>query len=112
MEDCEDVVSYAKNYFAIQYRVDYVNTDGNISYYYPDFIVKRDDNSIVIVETKGLEDLDVPLKMARLREWCVDINKVQNEVRYDFVFVDQSSFDKYRPKTFDALMSSFSEYKN
>jgi len=112
LEDCEDVVSYAKNYFAIQYRVDYVNTDGNISYYYPDFIVKRDDNSIVIVETKGLEDLDVPLKMARLREWCVDVNKVQNEVRYDFVFVDQSSFDKYRPKTFDALMSSFSEYKN
>jgi type III restriction enzyme len=112
LEDCEDVVSYAKNYFAIQYRVDYVNTDGNISYYYPDFIVKRDDNSIVIVETKGLEDLDVPLKMARLREWCVDVNKVQNEVRYDFVFVDQSSFDKYRPKTFDALMSSFLEYKN
>ena len=112
LEDCEDVISYAKNYFAIQYRVDYVNTDGNISYYYPDFIVKRDDNSIVIVETKGLEDLDVPLKMARLREWCVDVNKVQNEVRYDFVFVDQSSFDKYRPKTFDALMSSFSEYKN
>jgi len=111
LEDCEDVVSYAKNYFAIQYRVDYVNTDGNISYYYPDFIVKRDDNSIVIVETKGLEDLDVPLKMARLREWCVDINKAQNEVEYDFVFVDEKSFDKYHPKTFDALMSSFTEYK-
>ena len=111
LEDCEDVVSYAKNYFAIQYRVDYVNTDGNISYYYPDFIVKRDDNSIVIVETKGLEDLDVPLKMARLREWCVDVNKSQNEVEYDFVFVDEKSFDKYHPKTFDALMSSFTEYK-
>jgi len=112
LEDCEDVVSYAKNYFAIQYRVDYVNTDGNISYYYPDFIVKRDDNSIVIVETKGLEDLDVPLKMARLREWCVDVNKSQSEVEYDFVFVDEKSFDKYHPKTFDALMSSFVEYKD
>lgn len=112
LEDCEDVISYAKNYFAIQYRVDYVNADGNISYYYPDFIVKRDDSSIVIVETKGLEDLDVPLKMARLREWCADINNVQNEVDYDFVFVDQESFDKYHPKTFDTLMSSFKEYKN
>jgi len=112
LEDCEDVISYAKNYFAIQYRVDYVNTDGNISYYYPDFIVKRDDNSIVIVETKGLEDLDVPLKMARLREWCVDVNKSQDEVEYDFVFVDEKSFDKYHPKTFDALMSSFIEYKD
>jgi len=112
LEDCEDVISYAKNYFQINYRVDYVNADGNIRNYYPDFIVKRDDNSIVIVETKGLEDLDVPLKMARLREWCVDVNKSQSEVEYDFVFVDEKSFDKYHPKTFDALMSSFIEYKD
>ena len=112
LEDCDDVVSYAKNYFAVHYRVDYVNRDGNISNYYPDFIVKRNNKSVVIVETKGLEDLDVPLKMARLKEWCADINKVQNEVEYDFVFVDQESFDKYQPKTFDALMESFTEYKS
>ena len=44
---------------------------------------------VVIVETKGLEDLDVPLKMKRLREWCVDINKAQSDVHYDYVFVDE-----------------------
>jgi type III restriction enzyme len=49
--------------------------------------------------------------MARLREWCVDVNKSQSGVKYDFVFVDEKSFDKYHPKTFDALMSSFIEYK-
>ena len=96
----------------MQYRVDYVNRDGNISNYYPDFIVKRNNQSVVIVETKGLEDLDVPLKMARLKEWCADINKAQEDVEYDFVFVDQESFDKYQPKTFDALMESFTEYKS
>ena len=112
LEVCVDVISYAKNYFAVQYRVDYVNRGGNISNYYPDFIVKRNNKSVVIVETKGLEDLDVPLKMARLKEWCADINKAQNDVVYDFVFVDQESFDKYQPKTFDALMESFTEYKS
>lgn len=35
---------------------------------YPDFIVKRNNKSVVIEETKGLKDLDVPLKMARLKE--------------------------------------------
>jgi len=44
---------------------------------------------IFIVETKGQEDLDVPLKIQRLRQWCEDINRVQTEVKYNFVYVDE-----------------------
>ena len=44
----------------------YVNADGNISNEYPDFLIKLADKRVVIVETKGPEDLDVPLKMQRL----------------------------------------------
>ena len=66
LDKCSDVISYAKNSFAVNFKIDYVNADGNISNYYPDFIVKTDDGNIFIVETKGLQDLDVPLKMARL----------------------------------------------
>jgi type III restriction enzyme len=89
-----------------------VNADGNISNYYPDFLVKLSSKRIVIVETKGLEDLDVPLKMERLRQWCEDINRIQSDVDYDFVFVDQESFEKYGPKTFGALLQSFMQYKS
>ena len=64
LEDCDDVVSYAKNYLAVHFKLDYVNADGDISNYYPDFLVKLSDKRIVVVETKGQEDLDVPLKMA------------------------------------------------
>ncbi|MDP4030380.1 MAG: DEAD/DEAH box helicase family protein, partial [Gallionella sp.] len=67
LEKCDDIISYAKNYFAVNFRIDYVNADGNISNYYPDFIVKTSPKEIYIVETKGLEDLDVPLKMERLK---------------------------------------------
>lgn len=42
----------------------------------PGFFVKQHANRIVIVETKGQEDLDVPLKMERLRQWCKDLNEV------------------------------------
>ena len=31
LEDCPDVVSYAKNYFAVNFKLDYVNADGNVS---------------------------------------------------------------------------------
>ena len=111
LEKCPDVVSYAKNYFAIDFKLDYVNTDGQISNYYPDFLVKLADEKIVIVETKGLEDLDVPLKMVRLGQWCEDCNRMQSNVRYDFVFVDQEGFEKYTLSTFETLLGLFREYK-
>ena len=111
LEDCPDVVSYAKNYFAVHFKLDYVNADGNISNYYPDFLVKLADAHTVVVETKGLEDMDVPLKMQRLHQWCEDVNRVQSDVKYDFVFVDQEGFEKYKPKSFRQLTESFKEYK-
>ncbi|MBU1613888.1 type III restriction endonuclease subunit R, partial [bacterium] len=108
---CDDVVSYAKNYLAVHFKLDYVNADGDISNYYPDFLVKVSDKAVFIVETKGQEDLDVPLKMQRLRQWCEDINLAQADVRYDFVYVDEESFNKYKPGSFRELLNSFTEYK-
>ena len=111
LENCDDIISYAKNYFAVNFKVDYVNADGDISNYYPDFIVKKSTKSIVIVETKGQEDLDVPLKMERLQQWCEDINRIQTDVVFDFVFVDMEGFEKYKPANFQALIKGFTKYK-
>ena len=111
LEDCSDVLSYAKNYLAVHFKLDYVNTDGDISNYYPDFLVKLTDRRIVVVETKGQEDLDVPLKIRRLRQWCEDVNGMQSDVTYDFVYVDEESFKKYEPKSFADLLAGFREYK-
>ena len=107
LEDCDDVVSYAKNYLAVHFKLDYVNADGDISNYYPDFLVKLTDERIVIVETKGQEDLDVPLKIERLRQWCEDINRVQSDVKYDFVYVDEEGFKKYAPRNFRQILEGF-----
>lgn len=112
LEDCDDVISYAKNYLAVHFKLDYVNADGDISNYYPDFLVKLSPKQIFIVETKGREDLDVPLKMKRLRQWCEDINSVQAEAKYDFAYVDQESFEKFKPASFKQLADTFREYKD
>jgi len=53
LENCADVVSYAKNYLAVHFKLDYITADGNISNYYPDFLVKLSNERTVIVETKG-----------------------------------------------------------
>ncbi len=111
LEDCSDVVSYTKNYLAVRFKLDYVNTNGDISNYYPDFLVKLSAKRIFIVETKGQEELDVPLKMQRLRQWCEDINRAQTDVEYDFAYVDEESFKKYKPASFQQLVAGFREYK-
>ncbi len=111
LEDCPDVVSFAKNYLAVHFKLDYITAAGDIANYYPDFLVKLNDGRVVIVETKGREELDVPQKMMRLAQWCADVNQAQKQVVYDFVFVDEAGFRKYRPDSFEALMAGFRQYR-
>ncbi len=111
LDGCNDIVSFAKNYFGVNFKLDYINKSGDISNYYPDFIVKKNDKEIYIVETKGIEDLDVPLKTARLKEWCKDINKLQNKVKYDFVFVEYGEFQAIKFISFEQVVSYFTKYK-
>ena len=112
IEKCPDVIAYAKNYFSVHFNIDYVNAAGDISSYYPDFFVKTSSKDVVIVETKGLEDLDVPLKIARLKKWCEDINTSQKKTHFDYVFIEEEEFEKYKPNTFAEAIRNFKKYKN
>ena len=111
LENSPDVVSYAKNYYAVHFKLDYVTADGDIANYYPDFFVKLTDGRVIVAETKGREDLDVPPKINRLRQWCEDVNRTNSGVAYDFVYVDAEGFDKYQPRTFRELFDGFSAYR-
>jgi type III restriction enzyme len=112
LENASDVAAFTKNYLAVGFKLDYVKSDGDLSNYTPDFIVRTTDGKIWIVETKGREELDLPQKMARLKQWCADAMAAEeNGQQYDFVFVDQISFNKHAPKTFASLAASFTEYK-
>lgn len=112
LEDCKDVKAYGKNYLAVRFKLDYVTSTGDISNYIPDFFVKLHDGSIVIVETKGQEDVDVELKMARLKSWCDDVNSSEGADKFRFVYVDQSSFEKYKPKSFGDVMKGFLKFRD
>lgn len=76
------------------------------------------DGLIWIVETKGRAELDLPQKMARLKQWCADATAAEAtegssaSQRYDFVFVDQNGFEKHAPKNFASLPTSFTDYRH
>jgi len=96
--DDDEVISFAKNYYEVHFKIDYKNADGTIANYYPDFFVKIDEKTVYIVETKGREDLDDPLKIKRLVQWCDDANKRQKKIAYKMLYVKQEDWDKYKPK--------------
>ncbi len=112
LEAAPDVQAFAKNYLAVGFKLDYVKANGDLSNYIPDFITRTTDKTVWLVETKGREEIDLPQKMARLKQWCADATAAEeNGQRYDFVFVDQTGFEKHAPKNFAALAASFTEYK-
>jgi type III restriction enzyme len=111
LEKCADVKSFAKNYLAVNFKLDFVKADGDLSNYYPDFIVKLIDGRIAIVETKGQQDVDVEPKMQRLKQWCQDVTAQAGGASFDFVYVDSESFQKYRPKSMGDVMTSFRQFK-
>lgn len=115
LEGAADVSAFAKNYLAVGFKLDYVKADGDLSNYTPDFIVRTTDGIVWIVETKGREEIDLPQKMARLRQWCIDATAASTSdggTQYRFVFVDQRSFERQPPKTFAGLAAGFTEYQS
>ncbi|MFZ1548671.1 MAG: DEAD/DEAH box helicase family protein [Candidatus Nitrotoga sp.] len=114
LDAAPDIVSFAKNYLAVGFKIDYVKADGDLSNYVPDFMVKTTDNTVWIVETKGREERDLPQKMNRLRQWCEDATSASRDedgMVYRFVYVDQPGYERNPPKTFAGLAASFTEYQ-
>ena len=100
LDKADDVISFTKNFFAVQFKIDYRNSSGDISNYFPDFIVKAKNNEIYIVETKGQEDTDVELKRKRLQLWCNDVNEQQKKFIYKELYVTEEDFRKYKTNSF------------
>jgi type III restriction enzyme len=112
LEDCGDVESYAKNYLAVGFKLDYVKADGDISNYYPDFVVKVAGGEIWLVETKGREDLNDPGKWERLQQWCSDASRLDSGRQYRALFVREEDWERYKPKSFRDATAVFASVCN
>jgi len=109
LEDCPDIVSFAKNYQSLGFKIEYQGEDGNIHEFFPDFVIKKTESEIYIAETKGREDLDDARKIKRLHVWCEDVNTSQNERHYMPLYVKQELWEKHKKdiKTFGNIIELF-----
>ena len=115
LNDAADVKAFTKNYLAIGFKFDYVKANGDLSNYIPDFIARDTGGTVWIIETKGREELDLPQKMERLRQWCEDATAAsagEMDITYRFLYVDQKGFEQHKPETLADLATSFTEYQS
>jgi type III restriction enzyme len=92
-----------KNSQSTQFRIEYRKADGSIANYYPDFLVKRTETEVWVIETKGREDLDDPPKWERLQQWCADATVHDGKRAFKPFFVREEAFQKYQPKNLEEL---------
>jgi len=79
--------------------MEYITATGEISHYYPDFIVRDAGGQIYIIETKGLQDLDVVPKWNRLVQWCEDAtSSSENGQSYVPLFISEEDFNELETK--------------
>jgi type III restriction enzyme len=109
LDRAADVKSFVKNsvHMRPNFQIEYQKADGTIAPYHPDFLVKRTDGEVWVVETKGREDLDDPRKWGRLKTWIVDATAQGDGVIYKAMFVREEEWDKRPLNGFAEAQAAF-----
>ena len=107
-----DVKKFIKNYMQLNFKMTYINSEGGISSYYPDFVVHLNNDERFIVETKGAENLNDPRKIERLKLWCEDATKSTGK-SYKHLYIRQEDWDGLgiTPNSFEEIIPIFIDKK-
>ena len=104
LDMAHDVGAYAKNNFHTHFTIEYQSSEGAVRLYYPDFVVRLVSGEHWLVETKGMEDVEVSRKDARAREWCRDATNLTG-ARWSYIKVPYGAFPGTSAQSFDELAS-------
>ncbi len=89
LDNTADVLAFTKIMPQLRLEIPYYDNEGYLRYYTPDFLVKTE-AGMFIVETKGLEDVDVKHKDAAAKAWREKASELTGnswnyiKVKYDF----------------------------
>jgi type III restriction enzyme len=103
LEKTEDVLRFAKLPEQFRFAIEYQDRVGNFRYYEPDFVALVADGIHYIVETKGLEDVNVRNKDRAAHLWCENTTKLTGKP-WAYLKVLQTEYNRLQPNTFSDLI--------
>jgi type III restriction enzyme len=96
-----DVAAFAKNAGSQCLRVDYLANGDRLAFYTPDFFIRTINHHYYLVETKGREDRDVPLKAKAAIAWCEAAST--DTLQWQYLYIPQGVFERMAGDTIAEL---------
>ncbi|MFZ3376475.1 MAG: DEAD/DEAH box helicase family protein [Chthoniobacterales bacterium] len=103
LEKAEDVLRFAKLPEQFGFAIDYQDRAGNFRYYEPDFVALTSDGSHYIIETKGLEDVNVANKDRAAQLWCENTTRLTGK-SWGYLKVLQTEYKRLQPTAFSDIV--------
>jgi type III restriction enzyme len=107
LEGSIDVNSFAKLPSQFRFAIEYTDSANNLRFYEPDFVAVLTDGSHRLIETKGLEDVDVSHKDRAAKIWCENATLL-TRTPWSYLKVMQKEYTKLQPSEFGELEVAFS----
>ncbi|MBI4330748.1 MAG: DEAD/DEAH box helicase family protein [Chloroflexi bacterium] len=96
LEKAGDVASFAKLPPQFGFAIEYTDAVSNLRYYEPDFVAVLTSGLHYLIETKGLEDIDVAHKDRAARLWCENATALTGTA-WEYLKVPEKDFEKLQP---------------
>jgi hypothetical protein len=103
LENADDVERFAKLPEPFGFAIEYTDAVGNLRYYEPDFIAVTTDEMRYLIETKGLEDVNVANKDRAARLWCENAIGLTG-TPWTYLKVRQGEYESLQPAQFADLL--------
>jgi len=98
------VVRFAKLPEQFHFVIEYTDSMGNLRYYEPDFVAVTTDRVHHLIETKGMEDVNVANKDRAAALWCENATLLTS-TPWAYIKVRQADFNSLQPTEFGDLMA-------
>jgi len=97
----EEIQAYTRVLSRHPLNIPYHNPEGYLRYYRPDFVVKTP-QAAYLVETKGREGVEVPIKDREALRWCENIKNLTGQ-EWKYLKVRPEDLENYRSHDFKTL---------
>jgi len=96
LEAAGDVARFAKLPPPFAFAIEYTDNMGNLRYYEPDFVAVTAEGIHHVMETKGLEDINVANKDRAALLWCENATTLTGQP-WKYLKVRQSEYAALQP---------------
>jgi type III restriction enzyme len=104
LDERDEVRAFTKVLPRHPLHIPYYNQEGFLRYYLPDFVV-REERMMYLVETKGMEGVDVPVKDKEALRWCQNVEKLSGNP-WKYLKVRPQDLETYRSYDFQAFATT------